>query len=302
MLPSLEDPKEAYVTELSSFMLSYGKYRFFRGAVTNVSENHLNWHKDFSEYISAKLSVFRRAEETVLNADDNISAEFFKDASPFATLSSVFSYKELKKLYRSQVFYTAEEGFIRRCGDPIMAISDLKRKERHNLSNFLTALALTDGYVSRERIREVGEGFSGLAHRAELFLSLSGMDFIDSSIDSTPKRTAVTLESLARRVIVILGGRGKNLSYEPLKAPLSKWANLAIICGENGDEIEYAIRGCCKTLRATDPEEGARLALGLMKEGDTLLLSPASTSFDRYKSFEERGEKFKDTIRNALGV
>jgi UDP-N-acetylmuramoylalanine--D-glutamate ligase len=126
------------------------------------------------------------------------------------------------------------------------------------------------------------------------------MDFINSSVDSTPKRTATTLESLKRRVILILGGRGKNLSYEPLVEPIKRWAKLVFICGENGDEIERTLSGCCRTERADSPEHAAKIAVGLMKSGDTLLLSPASTSFDRYSDFEERGRKFKEVINSIF--
>ena len=296
MLSSLLDGGDAYAAELSSFMLSYGRYRVFRGVVTNITENHLDWHKDFKEYLTAKLSLFRRTEETVLNADDPLSAKYFEGSSPWGVVSNTYSFSELKKLYRAQAFYTLEDGFIRRSGEPIVSVEAVKRRETHNLKNLTMAFAMSDGYCTRENMRHVAETFSGLEHRSELFFSRDGMDFINSSIDSSPKRTAQTLSSLSKRVIIILGGKGKNLSYEPLKEPLKRWAKLAVISGENGELIEETVKDCCPIIRASDIESGTLIALKLMESGDTLLLSPASTSFDRYTSFEQRGKKFKEII------
>ena len=301
MTSALRSRASAYACELSSFMLSYGRYRVFRGTVTNISENHLDWHRSFSEYVEAKLSVFSRAEETALNADDPISARYFSSLSPWSVSSRITPYPELKRKFRAQVYYTVGEGFIRRNGEPVIDLGCVKRAEPHNISNLLSALSLTDGYVGRERMAEVASRFSGLTHRTEEFLRHGGLSFIDSSIDSTPKRTVTTLQSLGRKVILILGGRGKGLSYEPLREPLAKFAKCAIIIGENGDSIEKAVTGSTQIRRAESVEEAVRLAREIMTEGDTLLLSPASTSYDRFKNFEDRGRIFKETVYNIFG-
>ena len=301
MLSSLDGNRQAYVTELSSFMLSYGKYRVFRGVITNINENHLDWHDSFEEYAEKKLSLFNRSEEAVLNADDPILAKRFINTSPWAVTSSRLSFRELKKLFRAQAFYTWEDGCIKRNGESLIRLEEIKRREQHNIQNLIFALALTDGYTSRENIVNVASKFGGLEHRCELFLTKDGMDFINSSVDSTPIRTARTLESLDRQVIVILGGRSKKLSYQPLKEALKKWAKRAIICGECADEIEEAVKGSCPITREDNPESAAICAKKFMESGDTLLLSPASTSFDRYKSYEQRGKIFKEVIHSVWG-
>jgi UDP-N-acetylmuramoylalanine--D-glutamate ligase len=282
-------------------MLFSGKFRVFRGAVTNISENHLDWHKSFEEYKNSKLALFSRSEEAVLNLDDPISAASLKSISPWAITSKRLGYKELRSTFSAHTYYTLEDGYIRRNGENILEVSRIKRREEHNLSNVLTALALTDGYVKRERIKEVLESFSGLEHRSELFFTKNGMSFINSSIDSSPKRTETTLNSLAREVIIILGGRGKNLSYKPLCEPLSKWAKLVLICGENSEEIYKEVGSFCRARLVPDLESGVRIAREVMKSGDTLLLSPASTSFDKYANFEQRGQIFKETVYKIFG-
>ena len=298
MLTSVSPRARAYVTELSSFMLSYGRYRTFRGAITNITENHLDWHKSYNEYIRAKLSLFSRSEEPVLNADDPLCAAYFDGMTPWGVASVTQGYAELKKKFRAQAIYTKEDGFIKRCGEPVIPISEINRREEHNLKNLTLALALTDGYVSRDHMKKVAREFTGLPHRCEVFLERDGMTFVDSSVDSTPSRTATTLNSFGRRVIVILGGKGKNLSYEPLCAPLRKWASLAVIVGENREEILNTVEGSCPCRTAQDAEEGAALALSLMQKGDVLILSPASTSFDKYRDYADRGRKFKEVIFN----
>ena len=300
MLGSLAEDSDAYVTELSSFMLSYGRYGVFRGAVTNVTENHLDFHKDFGEYRAAKLSLLQRAKEAVASADDEVLKKYLEENSVYGIFSSEGRYGELRKSYRAQVFYTAEDGYICRSGEKILPISEVKRNEPHNIKNLLAALALTDGYVTRERMRTVAKNYAGLPHRSELFYSRDGIDFIDSSIDSTPLRTKNTLEGLGRRVVLILGGRGKGLSYEPICESVKKYAKAIILTGDNREQIRRALPDTVSVRDAADLDGAILLSREYLSEGDALLLSPASTSYDAFKSFEERGKFFKDKVKTVF--
>lgn len=300
MTPTLSERHGAYALELSSFMLSYGRYRFFRGALTNLCENHLDWHKDFDEYKEAKLSVIKRAREAVISADDGVCREYLSERSVYGIFSSEIPYSELKRNYRAEVYYTLEDGYIKRCGENIISTDSVKRNEKHNIKNLLAALTLTEGYASRERIRRVAEEFSGLSHRMEHFYSTSGIDFIDSSIDSTPNRTSATLFSLDKRVVLILGGRGKGLSYEPLYEPIKKYAKAVILAGENSEEIKEALPKDIMTLNSSDLSDAVEISKNILSEGDTLLLSPASTSYDAFTDFSHRGEFFKAQVKKVF--
>ena len=189
-----------------------------------------------------------------------------------------------------------KRGYIKRCGENIISTDSVKRNERHNIKNLLAALTLTEGYVSRERIRRVAEEFSGLSHRMEHFYSTSGIDFIDSSIDSTPARTKETLRSLDRQVVIILGGRGKGLDYSELIPEVEKYAKKTIITGENAKEIYNAISNATDSEIIEDFEEAVLRGKRYAEEVGTLLLSPASTSFDRFRNYAERGDRFKDIL------
>lgn len=300
MLGSLSEENDAYVTELSSFMLSYGRYGVFRGAVTNVTENHLDFHKDFEEYRAAKLSLLQRAKEAVASADDPILAKYLEKSSVYGIFSSEVKYGELRKIYRAQVFYTLEDGHICRSGERLFPAADVRRKESYNIKNLLCALALTDGYVTRERMMRVAKDFSGLEHRAELFYGKDGIDFIDSSIDSTPLRTVQTLNALDRKAVIILGGRGKGLSYEPLKESLEKYAKAVLLCGENVSEIKEVVPRTVNAVLCEDLYSAVKASQEFLSAGDALLLSPASTSYDAFKNFEERGIFFKKAVKEIF--
>ena len=168
------------VLELSSFQLTYDIPRAKRAALTNITENHLDWHKDFEEYKNVKLSLLENAEEAVINADDPILRDFARGKEIFAVTSAERGAKRLASEFKAELFLTAEGGKILRNGVPILSLAEIKRREDHNIKNFLSALALTDKLIPEENIRKVAREFSGLAHRCELFLEADGIKYINS--------------------------------------------------------------------------------------------------------------------------
>lgn len=284
------------VLELSSFQLHYNVPHTFRAAITNITENHLNWHKDFEEYKSAKLSLYEECANPIINADDRILSEFAKGKNLFAVTSYEKEFSELSEKYKSELYFTVEDGKILRNGTELIPISKIKRREEHNIRNFLTALALCDGLVEYEKISEVAGSFSGLAHRCELFFEKDGVKYINSSIDTSPDRTLATLRALTAPIILILGGRSKCGGYSKLKDALNSKVSLAILTGENRKEIAEEIRGGTLMCEIEDFEDAVLYASAVAKRGDSVLLSPASVSYDTFSSFEKRGEKFKEII------
>lgn len=293
---AIGDPAAAL--ELSSFNLSYSVPRARRAAVTNVTPNHLNWHKDFEEYKNTKLSLLDSSDEVVISADDDIIAEYSRGKSIFATTSLTHSFNDLKGRFNAEIYFTADDRYLYRCGEPLIRISQIKRREPHNLKNLMTAAALADGYVTRDHLIRVAENFQGLAHRCEEIPSSDGVKYINSSIDTTPHRTAQTLNSLSEGIIIILGGRTKGCDFAPLREPLSRKVRLAVVTGECREEIVSAIKGCCDIAVIDGFEDAVLYGASVAKRGDVLLLSPAATSYDEFSSFEERGEKFKEIIKN----
>ncbi len=297
MASALLSDSGAYVTELSSFMLHSGRLRAFRGAVTNITENHLDWHRDFEEYKNTKLSLLHSAREPIVAFDDPLCRGFLEKGTAYGLFSSKTGYRELKSYAPAQCYYTFEDGFFQRNGEQLLPLSQSLRKDKNFIKNFLAALALTDGFVTRKSISSAASEFRGLSHRAELFFSSFGIDYIDSSIDTTPERTASTLSSLGRRAVVILGGRGKGLSYAPLSEPVKKYARAVILTGENSEDIARALKGYEPVIFANGLSEAVKMAGAFLRQGDALILSPASTSYDSFRDYKERGEKFKEIIK-----
>jgi UDP-N-acetylmuramoylalanine--D-glutamate ligase len=138
--------------------------------------------------------------------------------------------------------------------------------------------------------------FEGLKHRCEMVAKIDGVECYDSSIDSTPVRTAVTIRSLGRQVILILGGRSKGLDYTALNPVLKEYASSIIITGENAEEIYEAIEDKRKVHITKSFAEATELGLNLARDVGALLLSPASTSYDMFRSYAERGDSFKEIL------
>ena len=296
MLSALSEGADLFVSELSSFMLDGFSPRCERAIITSFSENHLDFHGSAEAYLAAKENIYKSCRECVISADLDFSKSLIKKYKPYAVVSQKRSFSELKST-KAELILTLRDGEIERNGQPMLKISDIRRKESYNIANFMSAMALADGYFSSEHLRDTARSFRGLSHRCESIGVFGGVEYIDSSVDSSPARTAATLEGLGRRVILLLGGRGKGLSYEPLSEPVAKYAAAVIIGGENREEIKCALAGCNIPIYTADTlREQIEVAKAKASFGDTVLLSPASASFDQFENFEERANYFKSQL------
>ncbi|MBO7303680.1 MAG: UDP-N-acetylmuramoyl-L-alanine--D-glutamate ligase [Clostridia bacterium] len=305
MTPHLDDaPGYATVAELSSFQLNYLKPKSVRCAITNLTPNHLNWHKSFSEYAGAKANILPGAKETVLNYDCPESRKLFAKTRPYAVISRRLSLRALVREVSAEIYVYEREGRIYINGEPMLDTKKIRAFSDYNVSNFACAMALAYGKYDKELLYGIAEGFGGLPHRCELVGEKDGVRYYDSSIDSSPKRCAATLSRFSGNVILILGGRSKGLDFSELVPPLLRVARKIIITGECADEIEAALlrdtdflRSGIKYLKIQDFFDAVGAATDSAVSGDAVLLSPAATSFDRFKSFEERGDAFKSFLK-----
>ncbi len=293
MMAALYEEAECFVVELSSFMLKYARVGAVRGCITCITPNHLDWHSDFNEYEQTKLSLAKSTDELV------ISEEITKIDHTYAIISDKTPFFKLKNQRKARLYITLENGYICRNGERLINTEGVTRNEKYNLKNLMMAIAMTDGYVGIDAITSVAKTFAGLAHRCECFIEKKRIKYIDSSIDSTPERTVQTLTSLDRRVVIILGGRSKGLDYSALSGVLKKYAENVIITGENANEIYSAI-GIHNAEIIDDFTAAVRRGLRLAQDVGILILSPASTSYDRFKNYAERGEKFKEIVLKSL--
>lgn len=279
-----------FVCELSSFMLKYLSPRSDRACITNLTPNHLDWHTDPREYTECKMAVGRNAGRLIIS--DGVMGV----GKAYGVISMDKSLGELQRCYDAEIYLTAEDGYILKNGKRLIDLSKICIPHRHNIKNLMMAIAMTEGLVGVDEVLRVGSDFRGLDHRCRLIFSRDGVDYYDSSIDSTPSRTAETLKSLDRQVVIILGGRGKGLDYGELLPALRKYVKRAVICGENAEDIYAEVRDATRCEMIPDFDEAVQTGKKYAQDVGVLLLSPASTSYDRFRNYAERGEVFKEIL------
>ncbi len=298
------------VVELSSFQLQTMKRSPMRAAMTNISVNHLNWHTDMEEYVGAKTNIYRHGQNKlfVTNGENEVTARLAAKHEGRVTLFYGSAQDALEGRENASVFLRDGVICLRRDGreEPILRAGDILLPGKHNLENYMTAIALTEGLVSLESIYDVATTFGGVAHRLESVGVVDRVTYYNSSIDSTPTRTSAALSALApKRPIVICGGYDKKTPYEPLAETLCRHAKAVVLTGASAPLIRRALEARDEVLRGALPfceepdfEKAVYLAKDMAGEGDIVLLSPACASFDAFKNFEERGDRFRNIVKN----
>lgn len=288
----------AFAAELSSFQLMSLSPRSERAVITNLTPNHLNWHTSPEEYREAKFRLFAACREPVLNADDPALFSALGGQAPFAAFSVTREACDLAWT-GAQVVCTREGDGICLCGVPVLRLSDIPMPGIHAVKNVMAALCLTYGYLAPADARDAVRTFVPLPHRAQTLGVRDGVTYIDSSIDSTPARTAATLTGIRPPAILLLGGRGKGVPLTPLREPVARAARAVILFGEIQEALADVFRGDARfgaegiPVFCTGTLAGAvGKAQEIARPGDTVLLSPGATSFDEFRGFGERGQVF----------
>lgn len=302
LLPYLDEmkPEDCVVVELSSFQLMNMKARIDVSVITNISPNHLDVHKSYEEYIEAKKNIFLYGDTerlTVLNKDNPVTRELEQEVPGRVRW---FSRKEKVE----QGIYM-EENVLYSAAGKILDRSDILLPGDHNAENYMAAICAVMDTVPVDIILEIARTFGGVEHRLELVRELHGVKYYNSSIDSSPNRTIHALSVFQEPVILIAGGKDKKIPYDALGPVLADKVKVLILTGPTADKIEQSARAAfekrgepfsIKVIRAVSYEEAVDAAYNAAKPGDTVLLSPASTSFDMFRNFEERGNRFKDLV------
>ncbi|HLA41854.1 MAG TPA: cyanophycin synthetase, partial [Aggregatilineales bacterium] len=178
----------------------------------------------------------------------------------------------------------------------------------HNVSNVLAACAIAGAAgVSVEAMREAVLGFTGVEHRLELVAEINGVQWINDSIATAPERVVAALRSFEEPIILLAGGRDKDLPWAEMAGLAVERCKQVIAFGEHGpiiaQTVTYAQRGRLsghlQDVQVVETlEEAVRLAAEVAQSGDVVLLSPGGTSYDAYRDFAERGEHFRELVRN----
>jgi UDP-N-acetylmuramoylalanine--D-glutamate ligase len=302
------------VVELSSFQLMTIKKSPYRAVITNVTPNHLNWHPDMDEYIAAKCNVFWHsgAEMLVANAENEVTREIAKNTDLSLTYFSSkrsshsdivpFFKQGAKAIYEDNETIYLDKGTDRQ---EILKTSDILLPGRHNVENYMAAIALTEGYVSPETVQSIAKTFGGVEHRLELVREKNGVRFYNSSIDSSPARTAAALSALSLKPVIICGGSEKGVEFDTLALDLCEKTKAVVLTGDAAKNILNSIEKCpiydkekLPVYHVPEFDEAVKKAASLAENGDIVLLSPACASFDRFCDFAHRGNHFKELVNN----
>jgi UDP-N-acetylmuramoylalanine--D-glutamate ligase len=281
------------VLELSSFQLeTITEFRAHIGLALNVTQNHLDRHHTFEKYAAAKGRLFETMQAgdfAILNAEDRICASY---AQRTVAKAQWFSSKR-------QVTPGASL-----CGDrlvlddqPLMEAGEIPIRGRHNIENVLAAaIAAARAGVSHAAIAAAVRTFHAVEHRLEFVRNVSGVDFYNDSKATSVDATLKAVDAFPGNLWVILGGKDKGLDYSLMREPLAAKARAVLLIGAASPKIADQLRGAVELVDAKTLDQAVERAYATAQPGDTVLLAPACASFDQFRSYEHRGEVFKQIV------
>ncbi len=306
LLPEVREmrPDDLAVVELSSFQLMGMRYSPSIAAITNLTPNHLDYHKDFAEYVQAKTSIYTHqvtGERLVLNGDDPVTRTL--DIGPghqILTCSKIVK-PENGVYLRDGVIYIAEQGKDR----ALMDAKDIRIPGAHNVYNVMMAAAIVQGLCQDDDIVEVAKTFGGVEHRIEFVREFEGVKYYNDSIASSPTRTIAGLESFDQKLILIAGGYDKHIPYDVLGVPICRHVKTLLLTGATAPKIRACVEQAdCpekpEIIDVPDLAAAVRCANAVAQPGDIVIMSPASASFDCFKNFMERGNLFKELVHKLV--
>lgn len=301
-IPSIKK-EDIVVLEASSFQLMFIEdFKAHIAILLNISQNHLDWHKEMSGYINAKSNIFKNQTK------DDFAILNFNCADLAAIRDSINSrlyYFSLKDKVRGayikdKKFFVSLNGISKE----IDIGSRISIKGEHNMENILAALiAVTLCKVETDSIKKSIAHFKGLEHRFEHVALIDGVKYINDSKSTTVDSTLKAVNTCDGKVVLIAGGRDKGSDFTSLRCLSENKLKHLVLIGEAKEKIADALYGLIPITSCKSIDEAVLAAKSMSTKGDYVLLSPMCTSFDMFKNFEERGDIFKKavlSIKNSL--
>ncbi len=296
-----EDP-QAILAELSSFQLeSIARFRPWIAVWTNLSPDHLDRYPDMDAYAEAKARIFMNqteADYAVVPSSDpwlekygeNIRARLLRFGAGGDSMPEI----------------QLVPGGIRLCLEE-QGSEEFYRTDRvilpgtHNLENMMVALAVARLCGAPPAVLQSAiESFKGLEHRLEYVGEKGGILFYNDSKATTVASVLRALESFDKPILLLAGGKDKGGSYVPLREPLRRHAKRLILFGQAAAKMKQELEGACAIEVVSDLEKAVQCAWRTARPGQVVLLSPACSSFDMFRDYEERGERFKGLVQEIL--
>lgn len=291
--------RDFVVAEVSSFQLeTIEDFRPRVSAILNITPDHLDRYRDMEEYTWAKARIFENQQNgdfLVLNADDPPSWRLRERAAcrviPFS-----------RKRYVQRGVFVDNGRIVSNISgtrEVVCPVADIRIQGAHNLENALAAAAISlAAGAGIDAVATVLREFRGLPHRLELIDVIGGVSWINDSKGTNIGAVEKSLEGFTSPVVLIAGGLGKGTDFTPLRPFVQEKVKALVLIGKSAKEMEAAFDGLVPMRHAKSMDEAVNVAAGLAAAGETVLLSPACASFDMFKNFEDRGEKFAEAVRN----
>src|SRR5690606_13810547 len=302
-----EDPKPIYVAEISSFQLD--DIRDFRpdiAILTNITEDHLDRYEyNFENYIRSKFQIAMNQHSDdyfIYCADDEVTMKYLNNtqALGFDIKSKQLPYS-MKRELPNGAFIKDGDMYVRTGGEfTQMSVMDFALKGKHNQYNTMAAsIAASTMEIRKENVREALVDFVTLEHRMEYVTMVRGVEFINDSKSTNINSTWYALESMTKPTILIIGGVDKGNDYSILEDLVREKVKAIICLGVDNRKIHEAFGNIVSPIVNTgSAEESVQAAFHFSQKGDVVLLSPGCASFDLFRNYEDRGNQFKQAVRN----
>lgn len=294
---------EYYVLELSSFMLDdMIDFRADIAVLLNITPDHLDrYDHQFDHYIKSKFKVIKNqtAQDVFIYCADDV--EINKALLMHVPVAQTFQFSQQKNNIEGAFLNKESEITIQLNNQNLftMSIDELALQGKHNVYN-----SMASGIVAKilelrnESIRESMGEYQNIPHRLEFVSCIGGVSYVNDSKATNVNSVWYALESIKPSIVLILGGVDKGNDYEMLR-PLVKSKVSAIVCiGDDTQRIQEVFESDTKlVVNALSMKEAVELSSYLAEKGDTVLLSPACASFDWFKNYEDRGNQFKNAVK-----
>ncbi len=302
-------PRHHVVLELSSFQLETLRVSPHVAVITNVTDDHLDYHGSHEAYVRAKRPIIawqRSDDVAILNLDDPEVVAMHTGCE-----GQLFPFSTVQRLRRGAFLdrdrLVVNDGSTRR---ELLRAGDLRIPGRHNVANALAAAAVGVTYgIPDQQIGDALRTFEGVPHRQQALGERGGVLYVDNSQGTTPNATITAIETYDRPPVVILGGAGKGTDFSKMAALVARRARGVVLMGQAADEIERALRLApsrdrereLPIERASSMRDAVAKARAMAREGDVILLSPAAASFDMFKDMADRGDQFQRAVEELAG-
>lgn len=297
-----EKPTALYIVEVSSFQLDdIITFRPDIAILTNITEDHLDrYDYKFENYINSKFRITMNQQSTdhfIYCCDDQVTMEYLNKFNIQSNQLPISMKKELP----NGAFIKDGDMYVRTGQDfTTMSVFDFALKGKHNQYNTMAAcVAATTLDIRKEKIRDAVQNFQNLEHRMEHVATVRGVEFINDSKATNVNSTWYALESMTKLTILILGGIDKGNDYSLIEELVNEKVKAIICLGTDNRKIHEAFGNKVSTIVNTSTAaEAVHAAFHFADKGDAVLLSPACASFDLFKNYEDRGNQFKQVVKD----